>query len=477
MAITWAQGTFTAATGTGNQTTDTGSGVTGKILILFGSTQTAAGTAAGMYGFFGIATSASSEACISWAGDDNLATTDYARGASFTACVNILSDATTPTVDALADFVDFTTGGAGRFTINWSNAAASAWIIHYIYIGGTDITNAIVLQKTMATGLGNASYTGAGFKGDFALFFGTDQTAVGNATANFGMHFGAAIASTEQFSHSAAFSDASTHTNHVEHYQSTSKCIAFEISLAINAVADFVSWDSDGFTLNWTDAASSAWQFYILVVKGGSWSLNSFLSPSGTGSQSVTTDFTPKGVFFLSAGNTTAVDTEGVEANPNFGAMGESPIAEDALAFSCDDTINSEDNQSTATTKCIRVIKGAAGATVLEADATSLDASGYTINWSTTAVNYRFFGIAVGNTLLIAGVTKDNAGAALASCDTYLFREDAFGTLVLISSQVSDGSGNYSYQVNDNIAKHFVIAFKGGSPNRMDVTDRVLAGV
>lgn len=472
--VTWVQGTFAMTVGTGNQTVDTGSGITGKILILWGTSQTGQGFAANQVGFFGVATSSTSRGVIAWCADDNLATTDVAKGTDNGFCLRVISDATTPTVDSEADFVDFSTGGAGRFTINITNAPAAADIVHYIMICDTDITNAIVLQKSQSTSLGSFATTGAGFKPDFGLFFGTDQTANGNSTG-YGCFIGASDAHFDQGSCTWTDTDGSTMTTHPEHYSSITSCIALEAPAAINSVANLTSFDTDGYTLNWSDAAASAWLYYALLVKGGSWSVDSFLAPATTIDQSVTTNFTPKGVFFFGTGTTTAAATEAAESHICMGAMGQSPIEELAAWWSSDDTINSDSNRNNSITKCILKCTNPSTVT-LDADAKTLDTSGWTITWTTTVNTARFFAVAVGNTLNIVGVTKDTSGSVLATCDTYCFKESAVGTIVFNSYVASDGSGNYTHKVNDNTALYFVVAFKSGSPNRMDVTDRVLAG-
>jgi hypothetical protein len=412
---------------------------------------------------------------MAWCGDDNLATTDVAVGTTNALCLRVITDATTPTVDSEADFVDFTTGGAGRFTINITNAPAAADVVHYIMICDTDITNAIVLQKAMATAIGSVGVTGAGFKPDFALFFGTNQTANGNTTGH-GCFMGAASSASKQGSASWNNADASTMTTHVEHYHSIVNAIAFTAPSAINAVANLTSFDSDGYTLNWTDGAGSAWLYYALCVKGATWSVDSFLCPAATGDTAVTTNFTPKGVFFFGTGKTTAVATEGVESSFCLGAMGQSPIEELAVWYGGDDTINSDENRNNSTSKCVLACTNPS-TVAADADAKTLDANGWTITWTTVLNTARFFAVAVGNTLNIVGVTKDSAGSALATCDTYCFKETAVGTIEFVSYVASDGSGNYSHKVNDNLAKYFVCAFKSGSPARMDVTDRVLVGV
>jgi len=78
----------------------------------------------------------------------------------------------------------------------------------------------------------------------------------------------------------------------------------------------------------------------------------------------------------------------------------------------------------------------------------------------------------------ISGVTKDNDGSVLGSCETYLMKENAAGDEVMFVAKTTShsGTGAYSFTVaNDTDALFFVYSFKDGSPNVFDCTDHVLA--
>jgi hypothetical protein len=70
----------------------------------------------------------------------------------------------------------------------------------------------------------------------------------------------------------------------------------------------------------------------------------------------------------------------------------------------------------------------------------------------------------------IVGVSRDSAGAPLASVDCYLLKNES-GTLYQVDSQVSDGSGNYAFQFAESAGSYAVAFRKTGSPNRFDITD------
>lgn len=77
----------------------------------------------------------------------------------------------------------------------------------------------------------------------------------------------------------------------------------------------------------------------------------------------------------------------------------------------------------------------------------------------------------------IAGVTKDNDGAVKASVDVSLFKRDGASPpdYVFVESQVSNGSGVYSFTVEeDNDAQFVVVGNSDDSPDSMDVTSNDL---
>lgn len=477
MALTYKNGNFLLNSATGNQTIDTGTSVDGKALILFGTNQTGLDAFAnGLSGFFGCAANSTARAVIAWAADNNVGTTNSGQGCSNALCLRLFS-AGTPTVDAEADFVSFGTGAnSGKFTINVTDAPTSNTIVHYIYLGGTDITNVNLVRKTQSTSTGSQAVTGVGFQGDAAIFFGTAQTAEGNA-AESSWFIGSACQTQTAVERSVCIQnmdDGDTHTPISEFVQSPTSAIGVFTADAINSQADITSFDSDGFTLNWTDAASSAWVYYALVIKGGTWSIDTITCPAATGSQSVSLGFTPKGVFFFGPGKTGTAETETAPAGQVIGSYDGS--VEDAIWTGTNNAINALAQSYTSNTKII--FSGVpTGTTSAAADGTSLDANGYTLNWTTVTSGAITFSLSAGNSLNVSGVTRNSSGTALGSCDVYLIKENSFGSLTTMNSATSNATtGAYSFKVYDNASTYFTIAFKSGSPNVMDVTDRTLSG-
>jgi len=81
-------------------------------------------------------------------------------------------------------------------------------------------------------------------------------------------------------------------------------------------------------------------------------------------------------------------------------------------------------------------------------------------------------------TYKLEGVTKDNGGSALGTCECFLMKDNQDDTATFVDYDQSDGSGNYSFTgIADNDAQYFVISWKDDTPHVFDVTDHTLTPV
>jgi hypothetical protein len=81
--------------------------------------------------------------------------------------------------------------------------------------------------------------------------------------------------------------------------------------------------------------------------------------------------------------------------------------------------------------------------------------------------------------LTIAGITKDNSGSILGSCEVFLLRDVGGNVFNFIAHTTSNaGTGAYSFTglVNGS-ASYMVIAWKDNTPHVFDATDYVLQPV
>ena len=78
-------------------------------------------------------------------------------------------------------------------------------------------------------------------------------------------------------------------------------------------------------------------------------------------------------------------------------------------------------------------------------------------------------------TYQITGVTKDNAGSPLASCEVFLVKDEGSNVFSFKAHTTSDGTGNYTFtNIIDNDANYQLIAWKDDAPHVFDVTDWVI---
>jgi hypothetical protein len=217
---------------------------------------------------------------------------------------------------------DVSSVAAGSFTLNWSTQSdTTAMVIHYIVVGGTDITNVSAFTTTMTnTSTGNHSWNPGGttFTPDFALTMAMqDVTALAINTISAGndlgqLSIGAATGTSNQWLLAAREETATTSDNDM--YLHTGQCLG-SLNPSSGAFAyggAFVSFDNSaggGITVNITTAASNVNPIGFLFVKGGKWDVQGFQQRSGTGTQNVTlTDSTviPKIVSLFGINDATA---------------------------------------------------------------------------------------------------------------------------------------------------------------------------
>jgi len=92
--------------------------------------------------------------------------------------------------------------------------------------------------------------------------------------------------------------------------------------------------------------------------------------------------------------------------------------------------------------------------------------------------NLRIYGDSK-QTYKVEGITKDNSGSALGSCETFLLKDNQDQTSSFIAHQVSNSStGAYSFTgLTDDSTSYIVISWKDDDPHVFDVTDHVLEPV
>lgn len=398
MALSAKASVFTANTATGNQSVS-GLGFTPKLVCFWGGNLTADGSGAGGNQFFGTAASSSQRFAVATAVDDGVGTSNTGIDYEQNACIVLLTDGT-PTQDAKADFVSMDADG---FTINWSDAPAAAVKVNYWAVGGADITNVEVGAWTGPTTTGlpkDHPKTGMSFQPDVVLMVPPrNRTAVGTATvASIDLSAFTKFGGSFQQGGMSAITNDAVSTAATKTYERTDKALV-AVSTAIVLEAAAVSFNTDGWTLNFSTVATNSILIPYIAIKGGQWKAGSDTSPTSTGSSVKSgIGFTPKLLFTF--GNYNAANSALATQSLN-SSIGAASSATDARATGIGVSATGlvAKNQA-ANAKVISAITSTP-ATSVEAALTSLDSDGWTLNFGTvqgTAREYLWLTAGVAST-------------------------------------------------------------------------------
>lgn len=281
-----------------------GLGFAPQLVLFWASGQTSATDAVGAQDqqlCFGFATSATSRRAQNGYSQNGATTTRCRAGYSDVAVVEVC-DNTTDLVGEL----DIQSFDAGGFTAVIDNQFPFDLRVHWLAIGGGDITNLSVDSFQVTTAGTTQSITTPGFQADCLLLVtgGRVVTAPPNAGADSTIFIGANDG-TRQW---CAGSGANTAvvlgvTQSLRHGRSGSSlalCIGPVGAIAVEGVTAITS---TGFDVTWDSTPGTAqWVFYV-AIKGGKWRVDSLttrvdgadIAKSGFG-------FQPTAAFFASVG-------------------------------------------------------------------------------------------------------------------------------------------------------------------------------
>lgn len=243
---------FTSPTSTGNQAT-TGVGFQPDLVIFGGLTNSATAPPATLGTSLpldmGWMTSAA-QGDLSWHYQSGTAFNAYQRTASAFAGISGGSKVRE------ASYVSMDSDG---FTLNWTAVSASARYIWAICLKGGQYK---VGAFNKPTSTGNSGVTGVGFlpTAEMFLTFGiAAQTTVSTtARAALGASTGTSNRGSTANSYESSFKNLDYHT--------TTAVLRIDADGTANGEGDFVSHDSDGFTINWTTADGTAEQILYMAV-------------------------------------------------------------------------------------------------------------------------------------------------------------------------------------------------------------------
>jgi hypothetical protein len=364
-------GSFLGNGSTGNQSV-TGVGFQPKVVLFRYNMGGADGTQSDSVIGFGVGISSSDRRSSGNYSNHNLSTSNNAAWNQDTYCIY------TPSGSSRADFVSMDSDG---FTINWVTSSQAK--IQYLALGGSALTNYKTGVGTVKTSTGNQAYTGVGFQPTALIVWAgkLSTTPLDQSTNGNGL-FGVATSSSARGM--VAWRNLNNSNPQVaKRRQSTQRVLSTTTTFT---EADFVSFDSDGFTLNYTAAGGTSDIFYYLALKGPQFKVSSFNQATSTGNQSLTgAGFTPKASLMISANDVSANnDAAQAHARVSFGwATGTS----ERMSFWIGETDNVSPTSAWRnhdSTKLIKMMTESASPTVnAAADHVSFDSDGQTINWTT----------------------------------------------------------------------------------------------
>lgn len=186
-------------------------------------------------------------------------TTDNQHG--FYDSVSVMDGAGTVVVDGALSFVS--TG----FEINWSTISAS-WSIGYLALGGSDISAKVLDFSKSSTG--SLGVTGAGFQPK-SLFAIGGLVAGAPDTTGAGGRLTLGASDLDGDEHGVGTNSANAAgTTDTSRVLATTALLAQRASSNASAVlgVSVTSYDSDGFTLNFTTLTAGTWHFAALALGG-----------------------------------------------------------------------------------------------------------------------------------------------------------------------------------------------------------------
>ena len=394
MALSTFFGSIAQKTTTGSQAY-TGVGFQPSVLIFFFNDQTAEADALHLCCGLGVAAGASAERAVANFGSDGGIDSVVAqRNASCLRLDNGLGAV------AEADLTSFDSDG---FTLNWATTDGTARLIAFLALGGSDLSNVACGSNAIPTTAVDDAITGLGFEPDLVIVFSayTDTTTDPNASllANGSrlIGWGADGDSTGAGGAGGYFMHGG-HATSARHrkYALATKIYASLSQGTLQGEASLKSMDSDGFTMNFSTAGSTARQHYWLALKG------TFQKKTGAETQKTSTGtkattgagFQPT-IAIFSARNAVAGTTIISHMENSFG-MAQSSSARGCIWAGGEENGSAGTrfrDQSLRTTKCIlmRTEAGGTPSTNAEADLTTLDSDGFTVNWTTADATAREF--------------------------------------------------------------------------------------
>lgn len=385
MALDAAVGSFDITTGSSDVAVS-GLGFQPKVVIFFWNGRTGSVDAVGgadIHSGFGFTIGVGSNRAVACNSDDGNTVQDANSVAQDNACIVDIDF--TPAVVGRASLKSFDSGG---FTLQIDDAFPTNYRIAYMALGGADITNLAIGSFNEPGATGNQSQSGLGFQPDIVCFVhAQESTTVNTPVAGGGLGMGWAKSSSNRwvwngFSEHTGATTSDTQTN----------CQASEVinmqsatsGLAVTGRAEFVTMDSDGFTINWLERVSTRQCFYLAMRAPGASFVGDFVTSVTLDADIVESGFgfTPKATMCVSACKVASTPNTGVADNElSIGAF-TSTSNRIAMGHTDDDAAGTMVCGTAIEFDSVYVACTQVDATAIEGlvDVQSIDADGFTLN-------------------------------------------------------------------------------------------------
>jgi hypothetical protein len=327
MAVDTKVGTFQTGTGAVSSTvTQSGWSFQPKFLYLHWIGRTESTDTVGRQTYtqgWGFVAGSSDQRCATTTSIDAGASSD--GGLYYTAanCIAVCDGAGAAT--GLMALQSFDSGG---FTLVVNDVMPASITVQYWAIGGSDITNVVTGTQTLAASTtGNVSVTGltsASWEFGMFLTIPNNTDPITSKTDRCMLAFGAALSAAKQFVFAGGQDDNSA-TMDTAAYIYDGECIVNQSTTTPTSLVDratFVSWQSDGYTVNVLEKDANVRKVFYVVFAGGSWDISGVTTVNDTSTTYSVSglSFAPKAGLFVSANRAKSTqDTPTTDHRQSFG--------------------------------------------------------------------------------------------------------------------------------------------------------------
>ena len=373
-------GSFTKNSTTGNQTVNHSLGETPVALILWTASETNESFSSTFQFGMGLTDGTNSRSAAGSSQDNKSSSVTSRRLATKALTIVDYSQGTVAEAD-------LSSWSSTSFTLNWTtNTASTGYVVHYLALGGYDVSSKVFTWVLNGSPTGNQSVTGVGFKPTSVLCLhagpGFTSTPPNSSTHN---TFGISVMDDQgnQWANTYLDTDTANPSTPFRYQRATKAIVILTTSGTLAKEANWVSMDSDGFTVNWTTLDTNASKAVCLALKGLRVCPGSFnkSTAAATATQTVTgVPFKPRAVLLASVQGVTSssigtVTRLGIGAS-NVTTNGSSAVLSTTASKS---SVHSIDKTSKAFVK----VDNNTPAIDAEATVTGFNVDGFTLSWTT----------------------------------------------------------------------------------------------